>query len=166
MSRALELADDVGLLSRGDLGLDALDAEVSRDRLHGEAMVAGEDDELQAVGLQTPDRLAGGGAHRIRDGEQPAELAIDRHEHHGIPTRAEILGLRGEWPWVRALVVEQRGVAEGDPSTVDLAGDAAPRDGREVVGIDQDEVAGPGPGDDRCCQRVLAALLEAGCHAQ
>ena len=60
-----------------------------RDGLRGRPAVAGQHHDADALGVQRADRLGRAVLDRIRDADQPAELAVDRDEHDGLAVAAQ-----------------------------------------------------------------------------
>ena len=91
-----EPLDDVALVVGQDLGLDPVDAEAAGDGFGGDPVVAGEHDDLDAVGAQRLERLGGGVLDRVGDGDDAGDLAVDADEDGGGAVGAQPVRLRGE----------------------------------------------------------------------
>ena len=94
------------------LGLDAVDAEAAGDGLGGDPVVAGEHDDLDALGAQRLERLGGGLLDRVGDGDDPGDLLVDADEDDGGAVGAEPVRLGRERAGVDALAGQEVGAAE------------------------------------------------------
>ena len=88
-----EPLDDVALVVGQHLGLDPVDAEAAGDGLGGDPVVAGEHDDLDAVGAQRLERRGGGLLDGVGDGDDPGDLVVDADEDDGGAVGAEPVGL-------------------------------------------------------------------------
>ncbi len=102
-------------------GLDLVDAELARHGLGGGAVVAGEHDDADALGMKVGDRLRRRLLDRIGDGDDAGRLAIDRRPARrwrrpraSRPRSAS--GVDGD-----ALAGEEAGIADDAGDAVDAA---------------------------------------------
>ena len=73
--------------------LDVGDAEAFCDGVRRGPVVAGQHDDLDALGRQRFERIRRRRLHGVRNGEQACQLAVDRHVDHGRALAAQTLAL-------------------------------------------------------------------------
>ena len=117
----LQLVDHRALAVGQHLGLDLVDAERSRHGLRGGAVVAGQHDDAKAFGPQRLQRSGCGLLHRVGDGDDAGELAVDGDEDRGRAVAAHPFGFGVERLRRNAELAEKRRVAERDALSLDHA---------------------------------------------
>ena len=148
------------------LGLDLGDAELSRHRHRGGAVVAGQHDDGDAVGLQRCERLRGAFLHRIGDGDDARGLAVDGDEDRGRALAAEPLGLLLKRLRRDVQLAQKPRVAEDDAAALHHADRALAARRIEAAHRQKLDLALGGRFDDGLAERMLAAALDAGREPQ
>ena len=87
-----EPLDDVALVVGQHVGLDPVDAEAAGDGFGGDPVVAGEHDDLDALGTERLERFGGGRLDRVGDGEDARHRAVDADEDGGRTFGAQPVG--------------------------------------------------------------------------
>ena len=77
------MTNSVDFLLRHDVRLYLVDIELPGDGGSGGAAVTGENDNLDAGGMQVTNSFRGRGLDRIGDADQARRLAIDSDQHDG-----------------------------------------------------------------------------------
>ena len=162
----MQLCDHRALLIGQHLRLDLGDPKTFRDSVGGGPVVAGQHDDLDALGRQRLQRIRRRWFDRIGDGEQPGQLAVDGHVDHGRAVAAQALGLGIQRLRVDAERLQENRVTENDGLAFDLAGGALAGRRVELVHPAEIEVALPGRPHDGVSQRMFAGALDAGGQPQ
>ena len=112
-----------------------------RDGVRRGPVVAGQHDDLDALGRQRLQRVRRRCLHRIGNGEQSRELAVDGDVDHGRAVAAQTLALFVQRLRVDAERLQEVRIAEHDGLAVDLAGRALAGRRVELLHLAEIEIA-------------------------
>ena len=76
------------LVFRRHLGVHLVDADLPGDGIGGHGIVARQHDDFEAGPVQQLNGFRRGRLDRVGDAEQTGSLAVDAHEHDGLPLLA------------------------------------------------------------------------------
>ena len=138
----LEFAHDLGLALRQNPGVHLVDPQAARDRLGGDAAIAGQHHDPHAFAARRALSASAafsltGSAHA----DQPRRAAVDRHEHHGLALAPQILGPRVKLGGIDTVVAKHRGVAGQHEVAVDMGAHTFARERAELDRVGEFERA-------------------------
>ncbi len=162
----LEPFDFRGLLVGKDFGTDFIDRKTPRNGKCRRAAIAGHHDHAQSVVLEVANCAGGRFLHRIGNPEQAGRLAVDHDEDNGLPIAAQTFGSVCQRVRLDVVLCQKSRATHchNVPANSTLDSHAGLR--LNCLSPAEREPLRTGALGDRCGQRMLTALLEAGSQSK
>ncbi len=145
-----------------DFRLHLGDAELAGHCVRRRSIVAGQHDDLDALSIESGERIGGRRLYGIGNRENPGRPSVDRHQDCGCAVAAQLIGFLLEGRRVGPGLAEEGSIPDHNPAALDFADHALARGAVELACILKLQPAFHGRFDDRRSQRMFAPPFEAG----